>query len=221
MTYKVHIYLKSFENLYIHTSLNQILQIANYLKNFSDLSNRRFEDQKVISLPTLKKKFTVLRSPHIDKKSREQFEWTHYKKSIFLDFQKISVFSLFLFLLKNSSFPGVQIEIHLKHSTFCKTLPNTFQQYLLPLSPLFRCCEEKGDEGRRRLIQIFDLKEGGLQAKNTQTKQKRMYVRVGRKNSIFYLFISSFKTKEGLLKSSFYPTRTTEGGIHEITFSLL
>ena len=126
MTYKVHIYLKSFENLYIHTSLNQILQIANYLKNFSDLSNRRFEDQKVISLPTLKKKFTVLRSPHIDKKSREQFEWTHYKKSIFLDFQKISVFSLFLFLLKNSSFPGVQIEIHLKHSTFCKTLPNTF-----------------------------------------------------------------------------------------------
>lgn len=128
MTYKVHIYLKSFDNLYIHTSINQILQITNYLKTFSHLSNKKFEQpsQKVISLPTLKKKFTVLRSPHIDKKSREQFEWTRYKKSIFLDFKKISVFSLFLFLLKNSSFPGVQIEIYLKHSTFCKTLPNTF-----------------------------------------------------------------------------------------------
>ena len=126
MTYKVHIYLKSFDNLYIHTSLNQIVQIANYLKTFSGCK----PSQKVISLPTLKKKFTVLRSPHIDKKSREQFEWTRYKKSIFLDFQKISVFSLFLFLLKNSSFPGVQIEINLKHSTFCKTLPNTFQQYI-------------------------------------------------------------------------------------------
>lgn len=132
MTYKVHIYLKSFDNLYISTSINQILQITNYLKTFEDLSNRRFEQPsyplKVISLPTLNKKFTVLRSPHIDKKSREQFEWTRYKKSIFLDFQKISVFSLFLFLLKNSSFPGVQIEINLKHSTypfFCKTLPNT------------------------------------------------------------------------------------------------
>lgn len=131
MTYKVHIYLKSFDNHYIHTSINKILQITNYLKTFSDLSNRRFEEpsvssQKVISLPTLKKKLTVLRSPHIDKKSREQFEWTRNKKSIFLDFQKISVFSLFLFLLKNSSFPGVQIEIYLKHSTFCKTLPKTF-----------------------------------------------------------------------------------------------
>jgi len=117
MTYKVHIYFKSFDNLYIRTSLNQIVQIANYLKIFSDCK----PSQKVISLPTLKKKFTVLRSPHIDKKSREQFEWTRYKKSIFLDFQKISVFSLFLFLLKNSSFPGVQIEINLKHSTFTYT----------------------------------------------------------------------------------------------------
>ena len=124
MTYKVHIYLKSFDNLYISTSINQILQITNYLKTFEDLSNRRFEQpsEKVISLPTLNKKFTVLRSPHIDKKSREQFEWTRYKKSIFLDFQKISVFSLFLFLLKNSSFPGVQIEINLKHSTYSTLL---------------------------------------------------------------------------------------------------
>jgi len=126
MTYKVHIYLKSFDNLYIRTSINLIWQITNYLKTFEEFSNQRFDSQKVISLPTLKKKFTVLRSPHIDKKSREQFEWTHYKKSIFLDFQKISVFSLFLFLLKNSSFPGVQIEIILKHSTFCKTLPKAF-----------------------------------------------------------------------------------------------
>ena len=187
MTYKVHIYLKSFDNLYIHTSINQILQITNYLKTFSHLSNKKFEQpsQKVISLPTLKKKFTVLRSPHIDKKSREQFEWTRYKKSIFLDFQKISVFSLFIFLLKNSSFPGVQIEIHLKHSTFCKTLPNTFQQYLLPYAPIIRCCEE-------------------IQARNTQTKQKRIYVRVPRKNSSTYLFVSSFKTKKEFLKSSYY-----------------
>ncbi len=71
-----------------------------------------------VSLPCLKKKFTVLRSPHVDKKSREQFEWTRYKKSIFLDFHKIKALSLFLFLLKNGSFPGVQLEINLKHSTF-------------------------------------------------------------------------------------------------------
>ena len=144
MTYQVHIYFKSFDNFYIDTSINKISAIGNYLKTFPAeklgesplhlLSKSSFAPKifvktgllsqgtsKVISLPKRKKRFTVLRSPHIDKKSREQFEWTRYKKSIFFDFQKYSVFSLFLFLLKNSSFPGVEIEINLKHSTFLYT----------------------------------------------------------------------------------------------------
>lgn len=37
---------------------------------------------KVISLPILKKKITLLRSPHVYKKSREQFEFTRYKQTI-------------------------------------------------------------------------------------------------------------------------------------------
>ena len=139
MTYTVHIYFKSFDNFYIDTSINKISTIINYLKRFEagntgssplqglpkkkDTNYNRFsqENLKVISLPKTKKKFTVLRSPHIDKKSREQFEWTKYKKKMFFDFQKVGVFSLFLFLLKNSSFPGVEIEINLKHSTFLYT----------------------------------------------------------------------------------------------------
>jgi len=40
------------------------------------------------------------------------------QKSIFLQFGKIGTLSLFLFLLKNSSFPGAQMEINLKHSSF-------------------------------------------------------------------------------------------------------
>ncbi|MEE9305163.1 MAG: 30S ribosomal protein S10, partial [bacterium] len=31
-------------------------------------------------LPTVKNRFTVLRSPHVDKKSREQFEVRTYKR---------------------------------------------------------------------------------------------------------------------------------------------
>lgn len=114
MTYKVHVCLKSFDNVYIDFSTNKILQISNYLKIFE----KKPEKQKQIRVPTKKKKFTVLRSPHIDKKSREQFEWARYKKSIFLSFQKVNTFSLFVFLLKNSTFPGVEIETNLKHSTF-------------------------------------------------------------------------------------------------------
>ena len=120
MTYQIHISFKSFDNLYIETSIAKILQINNYLKKVESSSIPYSE--RVVNLPTLKKKFTVLRSPHIDKKSREQFEWKRYRKSIFLDFHKINTFSVFLFLLKNSLFPGVQVEINLKHSTFYNTL---------------------------------------------------------------------------------------------------
>ena len=81
MNYQMHLYLKSFNNLYIEKTQTKILQINNYLKNLPQKNMER-----VVSLPTCKKKYTVLRSPHIDKKSREQFEWKRYKKSIFLFF---------------------------------------------------------------------------------------------------------------------------------------
>ena len=35
-----------------------------------------------IPLPTRIRKYTVLRSPHVDKKSREQFEMRHYKRLV-------------------------------------------------------------------------------------------------------------------------------------------
>lgn len=38
-----------------------------------------------ISLPIKKKKFTVLTSPHVDKKSRDQFEMNTYKKIFIYD----------------------------------------------------------------------------------------------------------------------------------------
>ena len=109
MTCRFSIYLKSFDSLLIEKTQIKILQINNYLN--TDL-------KRVASLPTLKRRFTVLRSPHIDKKSRDQFEWKRYKRSIGVSFQKRETVSLFLFLLKNSSFPGVQMEINIKHSTF-------------------------------------------------------------------------------------------------------
>ena len=110
MTYQIHLYLKSFNNLYIEKTHTKILQINNYLKDLPQTS--------LVSLPTCKKKYTVLRSPHIDKKSREQFEWKKDKKSLTLFFGKKKNLLFFLFLLKNSSFPGVQVEINIKHSTF-------------------------------------------------------------------------------------------------------
>lgn len=114
MSYTVHISLKSFDNLYIKRSLNQISQINKYFQNGFSYKYR----EKNISYPTIIKKYTVLRSPHIDKKSREQFEWKRYKKSIILQFEEKRFFSFFVFLLKNSTFPGVQVEVILQTPSF-------------------------------------------------------------------------------------------------------
>lgn len=111
MNHQLHISIKSFDTLYIKNSIDKIYQINNYLQ----IQNNT---EKKVSLPTIKKKYTVLRSPHIDKKSREQFEWERYKKSIFLRFEEQFLLSFFVFLLKNSSFPGVQVELNYKTRSF-------------------------------------------------------------------------------------------------------
>ena len=69
------------------------------------------------SFPSSEKKLTVLRSPHIDKKSREQFQRHVYKSQISVSSGNREIPSLLLFLLKNSEFPGVQLKIASKFST--------------------------------------------------------------------------------------------------------
>lgn len=43
------------------------------------------------SCPTKKKRFTVLRAPHVDKKSREQFEKKEYSKYISIYFKNTAI----------------------------------------------------------------------------------------------------------------------------------
>jgi ribosomal protein S10 len=68
-------------------------------------------------LPTLKKIFTVLSSPHIDKKSREQFEWVRFKNriSIFCISRNLIVF--IFSLIKYSQFPGVELQLRIRYTT--------------------------------------------------------------------------------------------------------
>lgn len=68
--------------------------------------------------PTLVKKITLLRSPHIDKKSREQFEWKRKKKAIFFDLDSAPQTSFLLFVLTHSRFPGVELEIGVQSKTY-------------------------------------------------------------------------------------------------------
>ncbi len=71
----IRIRLKAFDHRVLDQSTGEIVNTA-----------RRTGAQVrgPIPLPTRIEKFTVLRSPHIDKKSREQFEIRTHKRLIFI-----------------------------------------------------------------------------------------------------------------------------------------
>jgi hypothetical protein len=73
-------------HLYLKLDGSFFSQFGNLRKSFyfnSSTSGRAFQFQAGI-LPLKKRRFTILRSPHVDKKSREQFELITYSRSIFI-----------------------------------------------------------------------------------------------------------------------------------------
>lgn len=80
MKYKIDIVLKSFEQSLLRKENDKILKFLAAAENF------RFYKPEMISssyniyyLPSRKNLFTIIRSPHIDKKSRDQFFFTQSK----------------------------------------------------------------------------------------------------------------------------------------------
>src|SRR3977135_563951 len=68
---KSRVWLKEYDSRVLDTSTGEIVDTA-----------KRTGAQVAgpIPLPTMKNKYTVLRSPHVDKKSREQFEIRTHKR---------------------------------------------------------------------------------------------------------------------------------------------
>lgn len=96
---KFRILLKSFNNDLIETAC---VQLSNALFNSECKLNG------VVSLPTKIKRFCVLRSPHVNKKSREQFEVSSYKR--LLDIYSSSSKTIDA-LMKLELPSGVEVEI--------------------------------------------------------------------------------------------------------------
>ena len=70
---KIRIKLRSFDHRVLDESVKQIIEIA-------ESTGVRIVGP--IPLPTKKQIYTVLRSPHVNKKSREQFEMKIHKRLI-------------------------------------------------------------------------------------------------------------------------------------------
>jgi len=96
---KIRLTLKSYDHQLLDKAVKQIV-----------LTVKRTGSQLVgpVPLPNKKKCFTVLRSPHIDKKSREQFELTTHRR--ILDILSPSDQTMDA-LMKLSISSGVDVEI--------------------------------------------------------------------------------------------------------------
>jgi small subunit ribosomal protein S10 len=96
---KIRIRLKSFDHRMIDKSAADIVRTA---KN----TGARISGQ--VPLPTARSVYTVLRSPHVDKKSREQFETRVHKRLIdIMDTTPQTIDSL----MKLDLPAGVEVEI--------------------------------------------------------------------------------------------------------------
>lgn len=73
MNHKIRIKLRSYDHSLVDKSTEKIVKTVR---------NSGAVVAGPIPLPTEKKIFTVLRSPHVNKKSREQFEITTHKRMI-------------------------------------------------------------------------------------------------------------------------------------------
>lgn len=98
----IRIKLESFNHELLNLSCQKIVNI---------LQNGQVDFFKIVSLPTKKRIYCVLRSPHVDKDSREHFEIRVYKKVIDLSYSsKAQIFDL----LAGSELPnGVFCKIRL------------------------------------------------------------------------------------------------------------
>ena len=84
---KFRILLKSFNNDLIETACVQLS---------GALFNSECKLNGVVSLPTKIKRFCVLRSPHVDKDSREHFEVRLHKRFIDINTNSPSILDLLL-----------------------------------------------------------------------------------------------------------------------------
>ena len=70
-----------------YTSLKK-KSLHNY-KNYISLIFKKFNiDFKIVSLPLKKKKKTLLKSPHVTKKAKQNFELTFFKFVVIINFNK-------------------------------------------------------------------------------------------------------------------------------------
>ena len=106
---KLHLLLKSYNYYYIKSTL---LHLSKTIQGWS----LPLTDFRYIPLPQHKQKITLLKSPHVHKKAREQFELLRKCSCIEIKTTQKQAM-LILLLVNHSQFPGVEIKCKIKYYT--------------------------------------------------------------------------------------------------------
>ena len=107
--YKIYFKLKSFDLEFLNQTETSLLSVF----SFFHLNQVKHQIN-----PKKCKKITVLRSPHIDKKSREQFQLLSHKKTLVVSIPNKNILLLVFEILKTFKFLGVENEIVIEFSTY-------------------------------------------------------------------------------------------------------
>jgi len=113
MKYSMKILIRSFNPQTLKNATEQIIEMRKFLPNVFVFK------QSVIGFPTTTQKWTVLRSPHVDKKSREQFQMKNYSVSYKTTFSNQKELTLFFQKLKHTEIYGTEFSVEITHLSFC------------------------------------------------------------------------------------------------------
>ncbi len=106
----VNILLNSYNHYYIK---NTLIHLSKTIQKW----NIPLLYMRYIPLPNRKKKITLLKSPHVHKKAREQFELSTKKSRIEISTLTEKQALLIILLLIHSQFPGVEMKVTVKYRT--------------------------------------------------------------------------------------------------------
>ncbi|MCP4294480.1 MAG: 30S ribosomal protein S10 [Proteobacteria bacterium] len=102
MTQKIRVNFKAFDSTQLDKAVKEIVSIVK--RSGANVIGP-------IPLPTKKQKICVLRSPHVNKKSREQFEFNTHKRLLYITETTPQTMDS---LMKLDVSAGVQVDIKLK-----------------------------------------------------------------------------------------------------------
>lgn len=114
MKYSIKILIKSFDSQTLKNSLKQIIEIRKLLSKDVDIKESTF------GLPKSTQKWTVLRSPHVDKKSREQFQIQNHSILYNTSFDSKKELLVFFQKLKHTELYGSEFSLEILHSSYLK-----------------------------------------------------------------------------------------------------